>query len=289
MRRRCRYRRLGRSGLKVSVLSFGSWVSFGDQLDTGVASECLAAARDGGRELLRQRRGLRRRRVRADHGRRHRRARLGPRETYVVSHEVLLGHPRRRRTCATRSTASTCCRPSTARSSASGSTSSTSSSATGPTRTRRSRRRSGRCPTSSSRARPTTGAPRSGRADEIRAAWEIAERHHLHKPVMEQPQYNLFERRRVEQEYARLYEDIGLGLTTWSPLAVGPAHRQVPRRHPGGQPGRAARLRVARRHAHRRGPQRRRCGRCRRSPSGSASRWRSSPSPGAPRTRTSRR
>ena len=58
-------------------------------------------------------------------------------------------------------------------------------------------------------------------ADEIRAAWEIAERHHLHKPVVEQPQYNLFARDRVEKEYARLYEDIGLGLTTWSPLASG--------------------------------------------------------------------
>jgi voltage-dependent potassium channel beta subunit len=58
-------------------------------------------------------------------------------------------------------------------------------------------------------------------ADEIRAAWLIADRHHLHKPVMEQPQYNLFHRKRVEQEYARLYADTGLGLTTWSPLASG--------------------------------------------------------------------
>ncbi len=58
-------------------------------------------------------------------------------------------------------------------------------------------------------------------ADEIRTAWSIADKHHLHKPVMEQPQYNLFHRKRVEQEYARLYEDIGLGLTTWSPLASG--------------------------------------------------------------------
>ena len=58
-------------------------------------------------------------------------------------------------------------------------------------------------------------------AAEIRAAWEIAERHHLHKPVVEQPQYHLFHRERVEKEYARLYEDIGLGLTTWSPLASG--------------------------------------------------------------------
>jgi aryl-alcohol dehydrogenase-like predicted oxidoreductase len=55
----------------------------------------------------------------------------------------------------------------------------------------------------------------------IRAAWDIADRHHLHKPVVEQPEYNLFHRRRVEQEYARLYDDIGLGLTTWSPLASG--------------------------------------------------------------------
>jgi aryl-alcohol dehydrogenase-like predicted oxidoreductase len=53
------------------------------------------------------------------------------------------------------------------------------------------------------------------------AAWQIAERHHLHKPVMEQPQYNLFHRERVEKEYARLYRDIGLGTTVWSPLASG--------------------------------------------------------------------
>ncbi len=58
-------------------------------------------------------------------------------------------------------------------------------------------------------------------ADEIRAAWEIAERHSLRKPVVEQPEYNLFNRTKVEKEYARLYEDIGLGLTTWSPLASG--------------------------------------------------------------------
>ncbi len=58
-------------------------------------------------------------------------------------------------------------------------------------------------------------------AAEIMAAWQIAERHHLAKPVMEQPQYNLLHRERVESEYARLYQDIGLGTTTWSPLASG--------------------------------------------------------------------
>jgi voltage-dependent potassium channel beta subunit len=58
-------------------------------------------------------------------------------------------------------------------------------------------------------------------AADIRSAWDIAERHHLHKPVMEQPQYHLFHRQRVEQEYAPLVDAIGLGLTTWSPLASG--------------------------------------------------------------------
>jgi aryl-alcohol dehydrogenase-like predicted oxidoreductase len=52
-------------------------------------------------------------------------------------------------------------------------------------------------------------------------AWQIADKHHLAKPVMEQPQYNLLHRDRVEREYARLYRDIGLGTTVWSPLASG--------------------------------------------------------------------
>jgi len=58
-------------------------------------------------------------------------------------------------------------------------------------------------------------------AAEIMEAWQIADRRNLRKPQMEQPQYNLFTRERVEVEYARLYEDIGLGLTIWSPLASG--------------------------------------------------------------------
>jgi voltage-dependent potassium channel beta subunit len=58
-------------------------------------------------------------------------------------------------------------------------------------------------------------------AAEIMTAWQIADKHHLAKPVMEQPEYNLFRRDRIEKEYARLYRDIGLGTTTWSPLASG--------------------------------------------------------------------
>jgi len=58
-------------------------------------------------------------------------------------------------------------------------------------------------------------------AAQIRRAYDIARREHLIPPTMEQPQYNMFSRERVETEYAPLYDEIGLGTTIWSPLASG--------------------------------------------------------------------
>jgi voltage-dependent potassium channel beta subunit len=58
-------------------------------------------------------------------------------------------------------------------------------------------------------------------AEQIREAHAVAERHHLIGPVMEQPQYNLFHREKVEKEFAPLYDTVGLGTTIWSPLASG--------------------------------------------------------------------
>ena len=58
-------------------------------------------------------------------------------------------------------------------------------------------------------------------ASEIIEAIQIAERHHLHKPVVEQPQYNMFERKRLEGDYIRFYKDYDYGTTIWSPLASG--------------------------------------------------------------------
>jgi aryl-alcohol dehydrogenase-like predicted oxidoreductase len=58
-------------------------------------------------------------------------------------------------------------------------------------------------------------------ADEIIEAFEIAEREHLHRPTMEQPEYSLLRRDRVEKEFAPLYDRLGLGLTTFSPLGAG--------------------------------------------------------------------
>ncbi len=58
-------------------------------------------------------------------------------------------------------------------------------------------------------------------AEQIREAYHFARREHLIPPLMEQPQYNMFHRERVEKEYAALYKEMGLGTTIWSPLASG--------------------------------------------------------------------
>ncbi|NBC64418.1 MAG: aldo/keto reductase, partial [Bacteroidetes bacterium] len=58
-------------------------------------------------------------------------------------------------------------------------------------------------------------------SEQIREAYQVARREQLRPPLMEQPQYNMFKRDKVEGEYARLYDEIGLGTTIWSPLASG--------------------------------------------------------------------
>jgi voltage-dependent potassium channel beta subunit len=58
-------------------------------------------------------------------------------------------------------------------------------------------------------------------AEQIRQAHDIARQEHLVPPTMEQPQYNMFVREKVEREFSRLYREIGLGTTIWSPLASG--------------------------------------------------------------------
>jgi aryl-alcohol dehydrogenase-like predicted oxidoreductase len=58
-------------------------------------------------------------------------------------------------------------------------------------------------------------------ATEIMEAYGVARREHLIPPAMEQPQYHMFHRQKVESEFLRLYREIGLGTTIWSPLASG--------------------------------------------------------------------
>jgi voltage-dependent potassium channel beta subunit len=58
-------------------------------------------------------------------------------------------------------------------------------------------------------------------AERIMEAYSVARREHLEPPLMEQPEYNMFDRQKVERDYANLYQEIGLGTTTWSPLDSG--------------------------------------------------------------------
>jgi len=216
------YRRLGRSGLKVSVLSFGSWVTFGNanQIETAhQAAECLSAAKDAGVNFFDNAESYSAGESERVMGAAIRE--LGwKRHEYVISTKLFWGlHdiPNMRNTL--------------------------------------NRKYLDQAIEGSlerfdldfvdlvfcHRADPNTPIEETvwamsdmvekgqalywgtseWTADEIRAAYDVAERHHLHKPVMEQPQYNILWRDRVEKEYARLYEDIGLGTTIWSPLSSG--------------------------------------------------------------------
>jgi voltage-dependent potassium channel beta subunit len=211
------YRHLGRSGLKVSALSYGSWVTFGDQIDTDQAAECMRVAYDhgvnffdnaeayaGGQSETMMGEIIR------DEG--------WDRTDLVVSTKIFWGGD-------------------------------------GPNDQGLSRKHV----VEGTKAaldrlqmeyvdlvychRPDVETPieetvramshlvdqgyafywgtSEWSAQQIRHAYEVARREHLVPPTMEQPQYNMLHRERVEREYAPLYDDIGLGTTIWSPLASG--------------------------------------------------------------------
>jgi voltage-dependent potassium channel beta subunit len=218
------YRRLGRSGLQLSELSLGSWVTYANQVDVAAAREMMAAAYDAGVNFFDNAEAYalgQSEQVMGD----ALKALKWPRLNYVVSTKFYLGlsSPKDRMALNGRATLN--------------------------------RKYLMQAIDGSLKRlqldfvdlvfchRPDPGTPieetvwamhdmiSQGKAlywgtsewsaGDIRAAYEIAERHHLHKPVMEQPQYHLFHRKRVEKQYLRLYDDMGLGLTTWSPLASG--------------------------------------------------------------------
>jgi voltage-dependent potassium channel beta subunit len=216
------YRRLGRSGLRVSELSFGSWVTYHNQVDVAAAREMMAAAFDGGVNFFDNAEVYAQGQSEIVMGQALK-ALKWPRLDYVVSTKFFWGLAGKSPSVNGKNTLNRkyllqaidgslqrmgldyvdlvfCHRPDP------------------------------ETPVEETvwamsdmitRGKALYWGTSEWSAQEIRAAWEIAQRHHLHAPVMEQPQYNLFHRQRVEQEYARLYQDIGLGLTTWSPLASG--------------------------------------------------------------------
>ena len=215
-----KYRRLGSSGLQVSALSFGSWVTFGTQINVSDAVEALAAAYDHGVNFFDNAEAY-------ENGESERimgqaLKQLGwPRDSYVVSSKVFWGavdNP-------------------------------------GPTQKGLSRKHvTEACHQALQRlqvdyldlyfchrpdyetpveetVRSMTDLIRQGKvlywgtsewpAQRLTEAYEVALRYGLEPPTMEQPEYNMFHRQRVEVEYQPLYEEYGLGTTIWSPLASG--------------------------------------------------------------------
>lgn len=211
------YRHLGRSGLKVSALSYGSWVTFGDQIDTDLAAECMQIAYDHGVNFFDN--------AEAYAG--------GQSETMmgeiiqekdwdrtdlVISTKIFWGGDgpndqglsRKHVIEGTKAALDRlqmeyvdlvyCHRPDV------------------------------ETPIEET-VRAMSYLIDSGyafywgtsewSAQEIRHAYEVARRENLVPPTMEQPQYNMFHRDRVEREYSFLYDDMGLGTTIWSPLASG--------------------------------------------------------------------
>ncbi|MGG1946792.1 aldo/keto reductase [Trinickia sp. NRRL B-1857] len=213
------YRRLGRSGLQISELSLGSWVTYGNQVDRRAARESLAAARDAGVNFFDNAEVYAGGKAEEIMGQALKEL-AWPRVSYVVSTKFYWGlseapnqyHTLNRKYLHNAIDGSLArlqldyvdlvfCHRADPNTPIEETVWAMSDMIT--------------------RGKALYWGTSEWSADEIRAAYEIAERHHLHKPVMEQPQYNLLCRKRVEEEYARLYEDIGLGLTTWSPLASG--------------------------------------------------------------------
>lgn len=214
------FRRLGRSGLKVSALSFGSWVTFDNQMQVEEAKRCMIAAYDAGVNFFDNAEAYAQGQSEIIMGEVLKKTNW-PRDSYIVSSKVFWGAVQ------------------------------------DPLPTQRGLSRKHvveACNQALQRMqleyldlyfchRPDKETPveetvramndliQQGKvlywgtsewsAQQIMKAYGIARQYHLIPPTMEQPQYNMFHRERFEVEYAPLYDEIGLGTTIWSPLASG--------------------------------------------------------------------
>ena len=214
------YRRLGGSGLQLSALSFGAWVTFGSQVGRSTARELVATAWDHGINFFDNAEGYANGEAERVMGDVIADLRL-PRDGFCVSSKVMFGSasdPRPTQKGLSRKHVTDACHAAL-------------------------KRLRVDCLDLYYCHRPDPDTPvaetvwamdaliRQGKvlywgtsewpAALIREAHKVARTHHLHAPTMEQPQYNLLHRERVELEYAPLYAELGLGTTTFSPLASG--------------------------------------------------------------------
>ena len=211
------YRRLGRSGLQVSTLSFGSWVTFKAQIDLPLAENMMKTAYDAGVNFFDNAEAYAEGASEEIMG--EALSNLGwTRDTYIVSSKVFWGGQLPTQRGLSRKHITDACHAALKR-----------------LRVDYLDLYFCHRPDESTPIEETVRAMNDlilqGKvlywgtsewsAQQIMEAYSVARQYNLSPPTMEQPEYNMFHRERVEAEYRRLYSEIGLGTTIWSPLASG--------------------------------------------------------------------
>ena len=211
------YRRLGKSGLQVSALSFGSWVTFGHQIENNVAEECMKVAYDNGINFFDNAEAYAGGKSEIVMGNILKKMNWD-RSTYVVSSKVFWGGKLPNQMGLSKKHIVEACnnalkrlqveyldlyfchRP---------------DKNTPIEETVRA------MDTLIQQGKILYWGTSEWSAQEIMEAYSIARQYGLTPPTMEQPQYNMFHREKFEVEFNKLYSEIGLGTTIWSPLASG--------------------------------------------------------------------
>ncbi len=211
------YRRLGKSGLLVSELSLGSWLTFGKQIDEKLAEDCMVAAYDAGVNFFDNAEAYAEGKSEEVMGRLLKK--LGwRRDTFVVSSKVFWGGELPNQKGLSRKHVFEACHAAL----------------------RRLQvdyldlyfcHRPDRHTPIEETVRAMSDLISQGKvlywgtsewsAQEIMEAYAVARQYHLVPPTMEQPQYHMFHRDKIEKDYLKLYDVVGLGTTIWSPLASG--------------------------------------------------------------------
>ncbi|MFW6215606.1 MAG: potassium channel beta subunit family protein [Alkalispirochaetaceae bacterium] len=214
------YRRLGRSGLKVSELSFGAWVTFQNQMQVDEAKKCMIAAYEAGVNFFDNAEAYARGKAEIIMGEVLRDTRWR-RDSYVVSSKVFFGgvdNPGPNQKGLSRKHIVEACDQALERM------------GVDYLDLYYCHRPDPEVPVEEtvrgmsdliSQGKVLYWGTSEWSATEIMEAYGVARQYNLVPPTMEQPQYNMFHRQKVEVEFAPLYERIGLGTTTWSPLASG--------------------------------------------------------------------
>jgi len=215
-----KYRNLGKSGLKVSELSFGSWVTFNKQVDTNLAEKMFGTCLDAGINFFDNAEGYERGESEVVMGKALK-ALNKPRDSYCVSSKVFFGskeNPLPTQIGLSRKHVTEACHQAMERLQVD------------YLDLYFCHRADPNTPISETvwamhnlvmQGKVLYWGTSEWTAEEISEAYEFAHSNHLTPPSMEQPQYNLLDRDRFEKEYGPLYEKYGLGTTIWSPLASG--------------------------------------------------------------------